>query len=123
MIFAFMVLGLMGIYSKAYSCPTKDKSSYAYIHDATAMPKPYKSVFVEGANLKDYEFVELRVKGVMCEKCIQKIEANLKGVEGVVGMEYLWEKKLLKVFGKNLNLDKVISAIKKVGYKAKPNTT
>lgn len=121
--FALIALGLMGVYGKTYACPTKDKASYTYIQESSDMPASYKSVFAEGVDLKDYKFVELKVKGVMCEDCIQKIEAKLKNVKGVVGMEYVWDKKTLKVFGKDLNLDRVISAIKKAGYRAEPITT
>lgn len=113
---------IVGYYANLWACPEDGKAKAQYINEDEEVSKPYKAVFVEGADLSKYKVVELSVKGVMCEKCIKKIETNLRDVKGVVAMEYIWENKTLRIWGDNIVLDKVINAIKKAGYKAKPKS-
>ncbi len=111
-----------GYYTSLWACPGDGKAKAQYINEDEKTLKPYKAVFVEDADLSNYKVYELTVKGVMCEDCVKKIEANLKGVKGVVAMEYIWDTKTLRVWGDNVVMDKVMSAIKKAGYKAKPKS-
>ncbi len=76
----------------------------------------YKSVFVD-ENISKKESYEFKIKGVMCEGCVKKIEKALRKVKGVLGMEYIWEKRILKVWhdGK-LNPKDVEKAVRKAGY-------
>lgn len=122
-IIVVLALGLVvGYCTEVWACPGDGKASAHHIHEGDEALTPYKTFFVENADLSKYKVYELTVEGVMCEDCVMKIETNLKGVKGVVAMEYIWDKKTLRVWGDNVSMDRVVSAIKKAGYRAKPKS-
>ncbi len=80
--------------------------------------KPYRAVFEDGVNLSAKPTHTFRVKGVMCEVCIKKIEAELKNLKGVSAMEYVWEEKRLKVWAEGVEAERILEAVSKAGYEA-----
>ncbi len=112
-ILVILAIGLVGGFSPVLAC---DKGHAQVSQEEDEV---YRVTFKD-VDLSNYRAVEVVVKGVMCMNCLDKIEANLRKVRGTVAMEYDWKSKTLKVWGENISLDRIISAIKRAGYKAEP---
>ncbi len=112
-ILVILAIGLVGGLSPVLAC---DKG---YAQVSQDEDEVYRVTFKD-VDLSNYSAVEVMVKGVMCMDCLDKIEANIRKIKGTVAMEYDWKSKTLKVWGENISLDRVISAIKRAGYKAEP---
>lgn len=79
----------------------------------------YKSVFVKDVDLSKAKSYTFKVKGIVCIGCVKRIERSLKKVEGVLGVQYYWDKGEMEVWFKgDLKPEDIIKAIRNAGYKA-----
>ena len=62
--------------------------------------------------------ITLKVDGMSCQHCVNRVHKALTGVNGVESAEVSLEKGQAEVKGRNLDLAALTSAVEQAGYKA-----
>jgi copper chaperone CopZ len=67
-------------------------------------------------------YVTLKIKGMMCEKCVAHVKEALESVDGVVSADVsLGKKRAVATIDGYVNTDKMVEAVTKAGYSANTN--
>ena len=71
-------------------------------------------------NIKNDNEIEIKVKGMMCEKCVAHVEEASKKVNNVISAKAsLKNKNVIIKYNDNVNVNEIIENIEHEGYKAK----
>lgn len=58
----------------------------------------------------------VKVEGMMCENCKKHVTSAIKNVENVENVNVNLKTKEAKIYGKNIDLEKVKQAVEEAGY-------
>ena len=62
------------------------------------------------------EKIILKVEGMMCEGCENRIQNSLENIEGIKNVVANHKEKTVTIFGKNVDIDKVKEKIEDIGF-------
>jgi len=63
--------------------------------------------------------VELKIHGMMCEGCVNRVNDALLHIQGVKTVQVSLKDKRAVVTGEDLKYDELVDAVVKIGYKVK----
>ncbi len=73
--------------------------------------------------INNYMNLELKIKGMMCDKCVNHVEKAILKFDNVISAKVSLENKNAIIeYNDNIDVNKIIENIKKEGYKAKVKT-